>query len=251
MHSRFVVWSALLVALAPLACGGGDGLSDRTFDLTFRGTGFDSHEGEELHVALVHTGVGVLAREVVVVQAGAFELSFPGLLEADQDYSVDFYADENENGECEPTDDHVYRLTLSGVDGDELLETDHLLPFAAEACASFADEARKFDLTFEGSGFGPHEGQTVFAALVRADRGEVVASGSDAVAGGAFRVLLPGELEPGHDYRVDYYADVDGDGACADGADHVWEAAVPAFDGDALLGVTHSLDFRPEACASF
>ena len=109
-----------------------------------------------------------------------------------------------------------------------------------------------FDLMLSGVGFGIHEGQSVEGALVDLADGSVAARSGATVAGGSFALLWPGVLRAGRDYRVDYYADLNGSGACnPPPTDHGWTVAVPAFTDDVTLNVSHSTTFHPAVCDSF
>ncbi len=113
-------------------------------------------------------------------------------------------------------------------------------------------EQGPYELTFTGSGFDPHDGDTLHAALIDAATGAVVVRALTIVAHGSFTIRWPAILQPGHSYRVDYYADVNNNGRC-DGPpiDHMWSVAVPAFSGRTRVAVTHNTDFDVQACAKF
>jgi len=109
-----------------------------------------------------------------------------------------------------------------------------------------------FDLSFSGSGFAPHNGQTLGVAIVSLADGSVIATDSVTVADGAFSFEWLGLLDEGASYFVDYYADFDGSGACdAPPTDHVWRESIDVVAADVDLAVTHNTNFAPEACDSF
>jgi hypothetical protein len=109
-----------------------------------------------------------------------------------------------------------------------------------------------WDLTFSGSGFSPHEGQDLGAALVETGSGSIVSSGEMVVTGGSFSFVWMDALQEGMSYRIDYYADFNSNGVCdAPPTDHVWSEPVPAFTGDTVVSVGHTTDFVPAACGSF
>lgn len=70
-----------------------------------------------------------------------------------------------------------------------------------------------FDLTVKGSGFSSFEERTSSVALVE-DGCTVAAQNSGMVAVGSFGIPFKGALKEGRPYRIDYFIDVDGNGAC-------------------------------------
>jgi hypothetical protein len=106
-------------------------------------------------------------------------------------------------------------------------------------------------LFFNGTGFAPHNGQTLHAAVVEEDSGNIVKTDSQVVTDGKFSFDWD-VLEMGKTYRIDYYADLNGNGKCdAPPTDHVWRESIPAVTGDVTDDVTHSIDFTVAACDSF
>lgn len=139
-----------------------------------------------------------------------------------------------------------------GADADADADADAEADANAEADADAEVAGAPWDLTFSGTGFAPHEGQELSAALVDVSTDAVVATDSAVVTGGAFSFIWAGALAEGGTYRIDYYADFNGNGTCdAPPQDHVWSVAVPAFTGDTTVDVTHNTDFVAAACASF
>jgi hypothetical protein len=108
-----------------------------------------------------------------------------------------------------------------------------------------------FDLTFSGTGFGPHDGQTITVAVTDIEDAVVVATDSTTISGGAFSFNFPGILGETHTFHVDYYADVNGSDSCeAPPTDHAWRVDIPAVSADVDLPVTHNTDFT-DVCGSF
>ncbi|MBI5501838.1 MAG: hypothetical protein HY907_16465 [Deltaproteobacteria bacterium] len=222
------------------------------WDLSFSGVGFSFHNGNRIEAAVIDAGDGTtVARSAATVTAGAFEFAWPGVLAAGHDFRVDYYIDYNRSGSCEPPPaDHGWTMVVPAFVDDVSLTVTHSATFYAGVCASFPRTA--FDLTLSGIGFGFHDGQTMNAALVDLADGSVVDRLVATVAAGAFELAWPGELQAGRDYRVDYYADYNGNGTCdAPPADHGWTVDVPPFSDDVTLGVTHSTTFFSGVCASF
>lgn len=109
----------------------------------------------------------------------------------------------------------------------------------------------RHDLRLRGSGYAPHAGQTIYAALVSSG-GSVLERAQAVVTGSSYEIAFAGALETGASYRIDYYADHDGDGRCsAPPADHVWQTAVPSVTDDVVIEDPHDAAFAPAACGSF
>lgn len=109
-----------------------------------------------------------------------------------------------------------------------------------------------YALTLSGSAFGPHNGQTLQALVLRTSDGAVVAGPSAAtVTGGVFSFTWPGVGVTGETYEARYWVDFNGNGVCdAPSADHAWARAFPAVTGDTTLPVTHNTTFT-NVCAVF
>lgn len=111
--------------------------------------------------------------------------------------------------------------------------------------------AGAYDLRLRGTGYAPHDGQTIYAALVNAS-GSVVDRAEAVVTDSSYEIAFLGSLETGASYRIDYYADHDGDGRCsAPPADHVWQTDVPPVSGDVVIDDAHDPSFAAAACDSF
>jgi hypothetical protein len=99
--------------------------------------------------------------------------------------------------------------------------------------------------------FGPHAGQTMRAALVRAsdDATLDVQNATIAAAGTAFSFTFAPTVDLSAAYKVRYWVDFNSNAACdAPPTDHQWEADVPA--GQSAVSVTHSTSFT-SVCPTF
>ncbi|MDP3569598.1 MAG: hypothetical protein Q8S42_03145, partial [Archangium sp.] len=110
--------------------------------------------------------------------------------------------------------------------------------------------AAGFDLVFNGTGYSPHNGQTVRMALVQQSDGGVLNTQSLVVANGNVNFTFTGLLQSGAAYNVDYYADVNGNNQCG-GNDHIWREVVPAVTANVTLTQSHNFNFVSAACNSF
>ena len=101
--------------------------------------------------------------------------------------------------------------------------------------------------TVASTTFAPHEGATVYAKLF--DGATELGSGESVVTQGSFTIDFAAVLDPSTTYTLDYFADVNGSGACdAPPTDHVWRES---FAGNTILVVEHNTNFEPAACDSF
>lgn len=130
-----------------------------------------------------------------------------------------------------------------------------LAALSTPACGDDEDDADHdegpFDLTFAGTGFGPHNGQTLWVAVVATQTNTVLDKQSVTVTDGAFSLSWTGALEHDLDYAVHYYADHNGSGGCdAPPGDHVWSESLGKIHADITKTVTHSTTFT-NVCATF
>ena len=147
-------------------------------------------------------------------------------------------------------------LALPGCDSDDggtdTTMADNSPDNGSENGSDIDDHGEKFTLAVSGSGFTPHEGQTLVVGFLEAGDDSAKETRTATVAGGVFSVSFAGVLEAGRAYTVKYYADVDGDGKCdTPPADHAWSVAVPAVTENTHVQVTHNTDFDSTACGVF
>lgn len=128
------------------------------------------------------------------------------------------------------------------------------------ACTPASDSGGPYCLTFKGTAYSVHIGQTFKVALVLADGSNTVVTGATVAAlpGASFTVDLPRAMAAGVPYYVDYYADNNRDGTCTTPAlagDHVWRShtvqdfyhgtvtTVTALNGDVTFSAPHDDPF--------
>ncbi len=95
-----------------------------------------------------------------------------------------------------------------------------------------------FDLTLNGTGFDPHDGQILAVAIHDLDGFALSGGGMTTVAAGSFSIMVADKLEAGAEYAVDYFADMNGNKKC-DADDHAWHLEIPAVAGDVVLDEIH------------
>jgi hypothetical protein len=126
---------------------------------------------------------------------------------------------------------------------------------------SVAAAAATSDLVFNGdaSFHGPHGGQTVTVAVVRADDGAVVAKKSETVsktANPSFSFTFPGVLENGKAYDVDYWIDSNFGGGTVGVCDpkkydHQWKVPLGTVSGNVSLTEKHRPAETTDVCDVF
>ena len=108
-----------------------------------------------------------------------------------------------------------------------------------------------FDLTFEGTGYNPHDGQDIWFVLKEAGTYTQVGTLRTTMTDGAGNIneTWAGVLQPGVSYALFWVADLDGDGACTPpGGDHGRSVPISAVSGDVVLQETHNTNFDPNVC---
>jgi hypothetical protein len=259
-HSYIKIFKVFGLAVVVLGftlagCGGSDEsgpTAQGPYDLSFDGVSYGPHEGQMLHVALVRLAdSSVIQRDSATVSGGSFSFTWSNVLARGTSYRLDYYADVNFNMECEPSDDHVWSTTISSISDHVAITDTHDTNFTPSACDSFPRDDIKYDLTFRGSAFQPHEGQTLFVAVVRVDNGNTVEEGASVVTNGLFEFNWMSSLEEGKSYYVDYYADINGDSQCSTGSDHYWRETIQNVMADQVVEVIHGVNFNDSACMRF
>lgn len=242
------------VGAAAAGCGDDDGSSDPgPFDLAFNAeTDFAVHDGQPIHVAVIDEATDQVIMTDDQVVGGGFWFYFTDLLEKGKSYRIDYWVDVDGDGNCDnPPEDHMWQAFVSTVGDDVTVDVTHNTDFVASACDVFHSGLPKFDVTFNGTGYSPHEGQTVHAMLIRADNDDPRESGTATITNGSFTFTWPLAVDDGLAYYIDFYADVDGNGTCEAGTDHVWRVDIPAVSGNVTVNETHNTNFTAAACGSF
>ncbi len=202
-------------------------------------TGMNPHVGQKLEARLIDksTMKEVDRAAMDPIAMADFNLNLSG--EMGGSYFVDFYADFNGNGVYDaPPADHAWRM-----DADNLTAGMNMLNFSHNT--NFADIGWKQNLTFDFTGMTPHIGQQLEIRVRDMNRTgkEVGRVSLAAIAGADFSVDLP-FLEIGHNYIVDFYADLNGNGIYdAPPMDHAWREMVADVDGDESLAFSHNTNF--------
>ncbi len=126
----------LPLALAVAGCGG-DLSGSGSFDLTVSGTGFSADDGRTLSIAVVRTDTGtIVASDSATIQNGTFTFQFSALLDPGIGYEIDYYADVNNDGRCEPPPtDQAWQRHVDPPTANVLLDVTFDTAYTPEACS--------------------------------------------------------------------------------------------------------------------
>ncbi len=206
--------------------------------LTVQFSGMTPHIGQflELKVEDDLTGREIGRKRIETISSAAFDIAIPGI-ENGREYKVEFYADLNKNGFYNtPPTDHAWELKFTNSTGD------FNLPFAHNT--NFKDINWKYLYTLNFSNMTPHLNQLIELRVVRNDNSEEIGRTLlSAIPGASFSVSVP-QIEIGHDYKVDFYADHNGSGQYeAPPTDHAWRLTFNSSTGNYVANFTHNTNF--------
>ena len=103
------------------------------------------------------------------------------------------------------------------------------------------DMGATYAVALHGTGYDPHNGQTINAIVVDTD-GNELGSGTTTVSDGAFIIEMADIPEGTH--KVSWHADMNANGACDNAPDdHVWTQDVTVSGADASVQHAHATDF--------
>lgn len=267
-HARFATLLCLgLFALLP-ACDDDDPSGPRgPFQLTFEGdASFQApHGGQTIYVAVVRASDGmVMAMNSATVSATAdpaFSFTFANLLESGTAYQIHYWIDSNFGGGtagvCDPkANDHQWSVAVPAPSAAVSVTESHNAAATTDVCPSFST-----DLSFhaDASFQGPHGGQEVYVAVVRASDGLVVARDNGTVSATAdttFSFTFAGLLVVGVEYELHYWIDSNFGGGVAGACDpraidHQWSVDVPGPTAAVTVTESHDAGATTDVCTSF
>jgi hypothetical protein len=107
------------------------------------------------------------------------------------------------------------------------------------------------DFAMNFTGFTPHLGETLYLKVVDTTTNSTAGTMTPrVVTSDAFTVSLPGIIDQGDTYRVDFGVDVDGDGildrspdGTPAGVDHTWRKTFTAANADLNVSFVHDTDW--------
>lgn len=202
-------------------------------------------------------GDGVLSveedEEALLPQSTTATADPPGLGEiTDDDTDGDGkpnYLDTDDDGdECptlgEDADDNG-DWTNDDADGDEIPD------FIDPDTATCTPGAVTWALTVDGTNFSAGDNGVAVLAVVLDATNTVVSSGSSVLAGGAFQIVFPDELDADALYSVNVLLDADPDGSCVAPEETFRITDVTSTGADLAAPMDADTDASAAACASF
>lgn len=217
---------------------GGDGGADR--DLVVRLSGMGPHVGQLVEMRVVSADDALVARAILDPLTAVIDSVKAALALPDGAHRLDFYADLSGDRSYEaPPADHAWRIALADS-GDVDVAFVHNTTFTDIASPAITEPGG--DFTFNGVAFGPHLGQEFEVRVIEEDSGRTVGVYRlGAIPAADFTVAIPGVIEDGVSYRIDYYADYSGSGSYdAPPADHAWRLVATGTASGLTLNAGHN-----------
>lgn len=204
--------------------------------VTLNLTGMSPHLGQEIYFALIEASTGEVIDRISETVEESFSVVLSGV-ESGSSYYIDFFADHNGNGYYDaPPTDHAWRLELPDATGSEVLNFEHN--------TDFIDIQWKHRLRVRFDGMNPHLGQMLTLYVYDIANGIYIDTVVVPSIEEAKFDVESNVLEPMGSYRVDFYADFNGNGSYdAPPADHAWSLEPGVVTGDVDLEFTHNTDF--------
>lgn len=203
--------------------------------------GMTPHLGQKLVLRLQSDSGELRVRAILdPLEDASFQLFLPRAMPLGS-HVIDFWADHDGNGVYSaPPADHAWRVSVPATG---LVSFTHSTSFTDVGATAAAEPGLPF--TFDATGFTPHVGQLFGLAVYHVserlpgvfDRELVGLYRLASVPGASFTVSIPGIVQANEDYSVDFFADLNGNGAYdPPPADHAWR--LDASSDGAGLSVT-------------
>ncbi len=215
----------------------GDASSNPLTTLTVSFSGMDPHAGQMLGLRVFdRTTMKEVGRTTVSSITSSFDVMLDVILQG-HSYYIDFFADHNGNNLYDmPPVDHAWRIELNNAQGNDVVNFSHN--------TNFTDIDWKYLLTINFTGMTPHVGQ-LFELSVEDNltSEEVARKRLEFIPGSGFSISVPG-LELGKEYKVEMYADHNGNGLYdSPPTDHAWKIQFENNTGDVQLDFAHNTEF--------
>jgi hypothetical protein len=237
-----------IAGLALLAgCGGGGGGDGQAAapteqDLTVTLQGMTPHVDQLTELRVVaRDAPRALAAKVILdpLPSATFAVTLPKALPSGS-FDLDFFSDLNGNRAYnDPPADHAWRVAIPSTGQVSFAHNAGFTPIGAAA----GSEGSGFTLNF--TGMTPHVGQLMELRVIKASNGQTVgAYRLGAVPDAAFSLAIPGIIQNGQGYRVDFFADLNGNGTYdAPPADHAWQLTGTGTASGLSLDFAHNANF--------
>jgi len=211
---------------------------DWRYQLTINFHSMTPHIGEMLEFSVEDDSTSMEAgrMKIASVPSADFSQTISGL-KLNREYKIKIYADHNGNGIYDnPPTDHAWRVDFTNHLGDATVDFIHN--------TDFKDVGWKYLYTLNLLGMKPHLGKMLELRVVRSDNGEEVGRKKIMdIPQSNFSVSID-DIELDHDYRVDFYADHNGNGNYnAPPTDHAWRTTFNTSMGNLVENFTHNTNF--------
>lgn len=211
---------------------------DWNYLLSVNFTGMTPHIGQllEIRVEDDSTSQEILRKRIEFIPSADFSVELPGI-KIGKEYKIEFYADHNGNRIYDdPPTDHAWRIKFENNIGDFTITFNHN--------TDFKDIGWKYLYTLNLLDMTPHVGQKMELRVVRNDSGEEIGRNSIIISGANFSFSIPQIEIDDHEYRVDFYADHNGNGVYdAPPTDHAWRLTFNNNTGNFVQNFNHNTNF--------
>lgn len=206
-------------------------------NVTIHFTGMGPHLNQNLYIRVVDKGtMKESGRTVQQITSANFDVVMD-VVSAGKSYFIDFFADVNANGLYNaPPVDHAWRLELNNALGNDELNFAHN--------TNFTDIKWVYVLTVNFSAMTPHVGQLLELRVVNnVTNKEVDRIKLPSIPSANFSLQIVG-LQLNTDYKIDFYADANGNGLYdVPPADHAWRINFTNTTGDVVQAFSHNTNF--------
>ncbi len=197
------------------------------YSLTANLSGLDAATGQALQARLLDAATGREITRLAAPQtvAAAMTVTLPGLVPG-RNYNLDLWIDTNGNGLYDaPDTDEAWRIPVTGVVADAVVNFSH--------STQYTDIGWRYAVTLNLQAMEPNLEQLISARLINESTGEIVGrQRRELLPLPAISLRLPG-LEAGVSYRIDFFADNNGNGEYdAPPTDHAWRITGLVAQGD-------------------
>ncbi|MBK7105702.1 MAG: T9SS type A sorting domain-containing protein [Ignavibacteriae bacterium] len=210
---------------------------DWNYLLTINFTEMTPHIGQLLEIRLEDdlTSEEIIRKRIEFVPSANFTIELPGIV-VGREYKIEMYADHNGNGSYDaPPTDHAYEIKFENNTGNFSTTFTHN--------TDFKDIGWKYLLTLNLLNMTPHDNQQIFVRVLRNDTGEEIGRKSAIIPGANFSISIP-QIELGHDYKIDFFADHNGNGSYdAPPTDHAWRINFNSSTGNFVTNFIHNTSF--------
>ena len=212
------------------------------YDFSISLSNMNPHIGQLFKIRVVDLSnmAEVTNADIFPVAGPDFMFNFPSILVSGKSYYVDFYADLNKNLDYDaPPADHAWRYVLSNVSGMVMTNFFHNTTFTD---VQFPPSDR-FNFRMTLSNMTPHVRNLVEFRLLDWKTNEVQRL-RGFITTNYFSILLSNAFIDYGSYRLDFYADLNRNGAYdAPPADHEWTLWFSNTQGNTVYNFVHNTTF--------